>query len=222
MRIIVRNEKPSLLEEMQLSSYGISHVLLVNSYEAFYVDLVKKYKELQASVATSLYSYYNPATVEYSDKAISLSLLSHGNIFDLTSNTFKRGGLHVLRDAVQEVLSNLDEYTCVIVKGRRFSGKTSLLCDITRKVPQRDCFYFPSNLLPDEDLIVKLFNETRNGLFLFDSNTLSPDVYGYILGNEPLLLHHNHRIVMCVNSSDNYTQTKIKTCIVELNRDFHR
>ena len=130
MRIIVRNEKPSLLEEMQLSSYGISHVLLVNSYEAFYVDLVKKYKELQASVATSLYSYYNPATVEYSDKAISLSLLSHGNIFDLTSNTFKRGGLHVLRDAVQEVLSNLDEYTCVIVKGRRFSGKTSLLCDI--------------------------------------------------------------------------------------------
>lgn len=83
----------------------------------------EKYKELQASVATSLYSYYNPATVEYSDKAISLSLLSHGNIFDLTSNTFKRGGLHVLRDAVQEVLSNLDEYTCVIVKGRRFSGK---------------------------------------------------------------------------------------------------
>lgn len=222
MRIIVRNEKPSLLEEMQLSSYGISHVLLVNSYEAFYVDLVKKYKELQASVATSLYSYYNPATVEYSDKAISLSLLSHGNIFDLTSNTFKRGGLHVLRDAVQEDLSNLDEYTCVIVKGRRFSGKTSLLCDITRKVPQRDCFYFPSDLLPDEDLIVKLFNETRNGLFLFDSNTLSPDVYGYILGNEPLLLHHNHRIVMCVNSSDNYTQTKIKTCIVELNSVFHR
>ena len=95
MRIIVRNEKPSLLEEMQLSSYGISHVLLVNSYEAFYVDLVKKYKELQASVATSLYSYYNPATVEYSDKPYhsrfflmgisSILLPIHSNEADFTS-----------------------------------------------------------------------------------------------------------------------------------------
>lgn len=220
IRIIVRTERLSNLEMLRLAPYHISHVLLVDSYEKFYTDLVQKYQELQCSRTTNLYSFYKPSTLQINDKAESLSLLSHGNIFDPQHNTFKHGKLHVLRSAVQEVVLNLEEYVCIIIKGRRFSGKTAVLCDISRRSSSRDVFYFPSNILPDEELISKLLMETQNGLFLFDSNSISPDVYGYLMSAEPLLLEKNHRIIMCINSSDNYAQRKLKTYTVELSNYF--
>ena len=220
IRIIVRTEPLSKLEMLRLAPYHISHVLLVDSYEKFYIDLVEKYQELQCSRATNLYSFYNPLTLKIENKVESLSLLSHGNIFDTQNNTFKRGKLHVLRSAVQEAVSNLEEYGCIIIKGRRFSGKTAVLCDISRRNSNRDVFYFPSDTLPDEELISKLFTETQNGLFLFDSNSISPDVYGYLMSSEPLLCEKNHRIVMCINSSDNYAQRRLKTYTIELSNYF--
>lgn len=223
-RIILRTSVPSVSEERNLRNHGISDVLLVTRYEDFYPQLVETYLALQKE-RNIKYSFYNPQIKTIDEKNKSLQLLASGEIFDLTTNSFQRGNLQILRSVVSQIVSFSKSNCCIILKGRRFSGKTAVLCDVCKKVRDRDKFYFPQTTTPDEEIIQDLFENTRNSLFLFDSNTVSSDVYHYILRSEELLLKQNHTIIIAINSSDNYLATrfkKIKTHLLEISSIFSR
>ena len=208
MRIVVRTEKPSVTEKGNLMRHGISHVLLVDNYVRFYTEFLNKYKELKEQ-QSQIYRFYNPAIRQVDDKQEALELLSHGTAFNTERNSFDWSKLYVTRDITVQVIQELESYDCMVIEGRRFSGKTAVLCEICKKTPQYGHYYFPSKFVPDEQVVTNLITNTKQGLFLFDSNSISHEVYHYIIDSSDLIKQNGHKIIIAINSSDNNILSKM-------------
>lgn len=221
-RIVLRAKAPSVIEQQNLKKHGINEIIIVDNFERFYPDFINQYKKLQEKSRYSIFEYLNPIVIPTQDKIESLKLLAGSNIFDTTQNQFTKGAFHVLRDAVNQVAENLKCNVCVILKGRRFSGKTYVLCSLTERFRTRDVFYFPSTTFADEEVVDRLLASSKNSLFLFDSNSITPDVYGVLIKSNALLEERNNKLVIAINSSDNYMPTQLKCAVVELSNQFHK
>ena len=220
-RIVLRTEAPSIIEQQNLKKHGVNEIILVDNFEQFYPDFLSQYKKLQEESRGTIYEYFNPTVVSTQDKAESLELLAGSSIFDGPQNRFTKGAFHILRDAVNQVAEDLKSNVCVLLKGRRFSGKTYVLCSLTERFKTRDIFYFPSDTFADEEIVERLLSSSKNCLFLFDSNSITPDVYGLLLKSGALLEEKNNKLVIAINSSDNYMPTQLKCSLVELSNQFH-
>lgn len=220
-RIVLRTKIPEIMEQQNLKKHGINEIILVDDYEQFYSDFLVRYKELQEKSRDTIYEYINPAVIATQDKNESLKLLAGSAIFDGTENQFTKGAFHILRDAVNQIARDLKSNTCVLLKGRRFSGKTYVLCSLTERFKTKDVFYFPSATFADEEIVERLLNNCKNSLFLFDSNSITPDVYGLLLKSGALLEEKKNKLVVAINSSDNYMPTQLKCSFIELSNQFH-
>ena len=69
--------------------------------------------------------------------------------------------------------------------------------------------YFPSKFVPDEQVVTNLITNTKQGLFLFDSNSISHEVYHYIIDSSDLIKQNGHKIIIAINSSDNNILSKM-------------
>ena len=114
-----------------------------------------------------------------------------------------KGAFHVLRSAVDAIVKDLEKNSYVLLKGRRFSGKTYCLCSIAEYYKTKDIYFFPSISYVDEDVIQKIFDTVQNSLFLFDSNSISPSVYGLIVDYSSSLKENNNLMVIAANTNDN-------------------
>ena len=220
-RIVLRRTEPTILEQRNLKNHGINQILLVDSYERFYDDFVAKYKEIQEETRKTIYEHLNPAIYSVENKAESLKLLAGENIFDFANNRFLKGSFHILREAVNQVAKEITDKQCVLLKGRRFSGKTYVLCSLAERFKTKDIFYFPSTSFVDEEIVEGLLLGNKNCLFLFDSNSITPDVYGTLIKLGSDLQQNNNTLIIAVNSSDNYMSTQMNTAVVEINNRFN-
>lgn len=219
-RIVLRTEIPSNIEQDKLKKHGVNAILLVDNFEQFYPDFLSQYKKLQEESRSTIYEHFNPTVILTQNKTQSLNLLAGSSIFDSNKNQFTKGAFHILRNAVNQVAEKLKGNICVLLKGRRFSGKTYILCNLTERFKTRDIFYFPSATFVDEEIVDRLLSRSKNGLFLFDSNSITPDVYGLLLKSGTLLKEKNNKLVIAINSSDNYMPTQLKCSLVELSNQF--
>lgn len=107
-----------------------------------------------------------------------------------------------------------------------------------QKTPQYGHYYFPSKFVPDEQVVTNLITNTKQGLFLFDSNSISHEVYHYIIDSSDLIKQNGHKIIIAINSGDNNILSKMlskpfslryqfssielrQTRIRQMNLDFH-
>lgn len=221
LRVVLREEEPSAIEQQKLKQHGINKIILVKDYEQFYSSFLSEYKRQQGLSHVLFYEHINPTVTMTQEYDASLSLLAGTNIFDNTKNQFTKSIFHILRYAVNSIAEGLKNNTCILLKGRRFSGKTYVLCSLAERYKTKTIFYFPSNTFIDEDVIESLLKNYQDGLFLFDSNSITPDVYGFLLHSSDLLEEKKHKIVIALNSKDNYMPTKITCEIVELKSQFN-
>lgn len=219
-RIVLRKSEPSLKEQQKLRQHGINEIVLIEDYERFYEDLLQVYSEQLSVSRESLYSYFNPAIISYTDKKTSLSLLSGNDVFDYQNNRFMKGAFHVLRSPVDAIVKDLEKNSYVLLKGRRFSGKTYCLCSIAEYYKTKDIYFFPSTSYVDEDVIQKIFDTVQNSLFLFDSNSISPSVYGLIVDYSSSLKENNNLMVIAANTNDNYLLSKLSCNVIDLFNTF--
>ncbi|MEY8356775.1 SIR2 family protein [Lachnospiraceae bacterium 54-53] len=221
-KYILRKDTPNLIEQQKLKMHGINSIIIVNDYEQFYGDFVRKYRESEEQVRQELFEFINPTVKEYTDKSNSLKLISGANIFLTNNNRFEKGALHVLRDIERDIINNLPNNNCIILKGRRFSGKTFILCSLIQRFKNMDVFYFPSSIFMDEEVIEKLILESNNSLFLFDSNSITQDVYGLIIKYTEYIKEHNIKMVFAVNSNDNFLLGKFNGRLIEVKSSFRK
>ena len=219
-RIVLRSSEPSLKEQQKLKKHGINEIIIVESYERFYQDFLIAYSELASSNRNHLYAHINPTIRLFNDRDNSLRLLAGNNIFNSESNEFQKGALHILRNAIKSVRIELDAQSYVLLKGRRFSGKTYCLCSLAEYYRTKDVFYFPSASYADEDVIQNMFNSAHNSLFLFDSNSVTPDVYALIIKYASALKKRNNYMVVAANTNDNYLLSELQCNVVELYSTF--
>lgn len=101
-------------------------------------------------------------------------------------------------------------------EGRRFSGKTFLLCSLLERQKKYTTYFFPSISQVDEELIFNLFTKCKKSLFVFDSNSLSSSAYKFVANSQQLLEERENKIVVSVNSNDNYILDSMSADMVEI------
>ena len=215
-RIAVRSSEPSLFEQQKLKKHGINQLVIVNDYASFYRDFIQEYEKQSAEARSAIYEHINPCISNTKDKSISLQLLSGKDIFVPDNNEFIHGAFHIARTAVSEIIQELSDHSYVLLKGRRFSGKTYVLCSVAEYYRTKDVFYFPSTSFVDEDILQAIFDSQSDSLFLFDSNSVSPDEYALLLRYAPKLKKRNNLMVIAANTSDNHLISLLKCNVVEL------
>ncbi|WP_159886065.1 SIR2 family protein [Paenibacillus puerhi] len=216
LRIYVTSKEPTFLEASNLEEYGINQVLIVSDYELFYREFIKETKSLQMEAEATIYSYTNPKVIDKSEREEAIELISGTNIFKNKINAFYKGGLHVHRSIIKNLENKIDQNECVVVRGRRFSGKTYLLCSLLERQKKYTTYFFPSTSQVDEELIFNLFTKCQRSLFVFDSNSLSSSAYKFVANSQHLLEDRENKIVISVNSNDNYILDSMSAEMVEI------
>lgn len=220
-RIVLRNKIPTSQEQRNLKKHGINEIILVDNFEDFYADFLIAYQKSQTESKEKIYKHINPEIVIKTGKKESLELIANANIFNAADNIFYKGALHVFRNVLHDIQHELNKSSVVLLKGRRFSGKTYVLCSLAEYYKKKDVFYFPSESFADEEVIELVLSTQKNSLFLFDSNSISPDVYGLIIKLSITLKENNNYLVIAINSNDNYLLTKLDCNVVELKNSFY-
>lgn len=220
-RIVLRRNIPSPKEQLELKRHGINQIILVNGvYDAFYSDFINEYMEIVSKKQTEIYKFINPTIKTVTDKEESIKFISGINIFDEKNNTFSKSSLHVRRNIVNSIVEELEKNSCVLLKGRRFSGKTFVLCSLIEHFKSKDVLFFPSTCFSDEEIIERVFLCQKNCVFIFDSNSLTPDIYGLILKYSGDLRANNNFMIITTNSSDNNIVSRLKCNTIQLYNDF--
>ncbi len=206
LRCIIRTKQLEPEEELDLEEYGINAVIVVNDYELFYREFVSEYENLVAQDTGAQYQFTNPQTItiEPSNKDLNIKYLSGENIFDAANNVFCKSSLQVMRECISTIETNLSNNGSVIIRGRRFSGKTFVLSILAERYQKYTVLFFPSEFMIDEDVLHSILENSKDTLFLFDSNSLSDHAYQLVAHSEELLKSKNNKLVVATNTSDLY------------------
>lgn len=135
-RIIVRDYLIDDIEARLLRRYGIDIVIQIQSYPEFYKELIEKVKQMSEMDSSSPWPYTNPDFILDRAKAEALNYLGCGKVFYEDKNSFHFTQLHIVRTITPKTTMELKENDSLIVMGRRFSGKTSLIAKICATMTQ--------------------------------------------------------------------------------------
>lgn len=221
LKVLLRSEPPTFHEEIRLTAdYGINTIILVEDYSYFYQELIKEVRRVVAEDNLVNYKFKNPQVVAKDSKEDTINLLSGNPIFDELNNRFYKGGMHVLRNCVEEIENRLKDNNCVIVKGRRFSGKTFVMLSLCERQKKNSIYFFPSTTYVDEQLVYLLLNNEHDAWFVFDSNSISNGCYKLLANSYELLQKKFNRLVITVNSNDNFIMESLQATFVEIPSTF--
>lgn len=218
IRAVIRKQRLEFMDEVQLEEYGINTVFLVDDYRLFYEEVVNAYNEFRIASKIEEYRYRSPKVQRLSEKDLNSNLLifSNGGLFNTDNNEFIRHNMMVTRNIIKEIESYLNYTNSIVVQGRRFCGKTSIICDIVEKLKKYDIYYFPSTDTQDEDTVRRLIEEKKGIVLIFDSNSIDHYAYQYLSVSEKRLKENNNRVLIFVNSSDNYLTDRLSAHYIRI------
>ena len=220
MRMFVRSEDLSATERRRLNSkFGINTFIKVSDYNLFYREVVKEYDKIKSD---DKYQFQAPKIVACNNRKDNQKYFLAYNIFDNEGNRFMKTDLHILRDCVADIENKLRQSHCVVLQGRRFSGKTFVLLSLIERYSSFNIFYFPSNISQGEGMISKLINESKNSIFLFDSNSLRSHAYKQVANSQEQIVENGNKVVMALNFNDSYFVEGISAAIVRVPNSFSR
>jgi len=218
IRIVLKTKKPTALEEDDLEDYGINHIILVDDFDLFYLDLINEFSTKDIQNKVNAYPFTNPQLEIVDDN--NFKYFSGFRCFDESKNKFYTSRIFIERDYVNAIRISLENHYVVFLEGRRFSGKTSVLRSLCATEKKRTVFFFPSTSLENYDVIYNILSKNQNVLLLFDSNSLSHKTYHMLQDSFPLLVSNNNCIVITLNQSDAYLSEIIDSAYINIDSRF--
>ena len=196
--IYLKKGPPSVTEKLNLKNYGIGQVVYFDDYETIYtwlrdilhgIEIEERIEELEF-------------LTEPTDKnGIIRYIASGGPVLhrgDKNQLAVRTPGFISTRLTVQKIRSTLVNEDFVVLRGKRFSGKTTALIQLYRDLNHYSGYFFASqdNYYPG---IRNIMAGVDNSLFIFDSNFLDGESLKEILNTT---LAKGSKIVLCCNNSD--------------------
>jgi len=217
LRCVVRTKKLTVEDEMDLEDYGINTVILADDYELFYRDFKKEYEKLKSKDTSSLYRFINPKHKDVSnDKKLTINYFSGQNIFSEDDNIFYKSGMQIIRTCTEEIEEQLKTKNSVVIRGRRFSGKSFILSSLIERYAKYSVLFFPSSSSIDEDVLQIMFKNYKDAFFFFDSNSLNEYAYHFIANSEELLSENSNKLLVAINSNDSYLFDSLKAEMIHI------
>jgi SIR2-like protein len=205
LSIFVTRQKPNKFEEAKLLSHGVNTILLVDNYTAFYESVTLWGKQAQKRT-TSLISAYIVGTDKHelsADRATNLSFLLKDPRLAQSGNYSAIPHYLIKRDLQDKILHVGERAPISLIRGRRFSGKTLLLRSLSLSARARKVYFWESNSEISNEELDELIS-VKNGLFIFDTNVLTPISANYLAGQFDKLKSNNSSAVVAVNRTEPY------------------
>ncbi|PKN73922.1 MAG: hypothetical protein CVU52_06950 [Deltaproteobacteria bacterium HGW-Deltaproteobacteria-10] len=202
-RIFVADTKPDDLAEVDLETYNIDTVLLVDDYLTFYnimtniasEALTERCDQLKVFEASNLYDLPK-------DKNTNLNyLLKVESVFDSHPIHGVIPYYYSNRFVASAVMKSCTTNPITIIQGRRFTGKSLLLSKISKEIKSKQAYIFPSNMtvMPS---ILEFCLTKQNSLFIFDTNVLNYECASFLRKNVDKLNDLSSNILIACNPAE--------------------
>ncbi|MFN8472274.1 MAG: SIR2 family protein [Anaerolineae bacterium] len=174
--IYVTAEKPNNFEMAKLASHGINAVLLAPDYDVFYQTVARWGMNAEPQVGSLIAPHLSSPNLRRlnGNRQTNLSFLLRDPYGMQPGITTSIPDYYVRRDNEDEILRVSRGKRIVLIRGRRYSGRTLLLRSIASSAISRKVYLFESNTTISTEALGEL-SSVRNGLFIFDTNVLSPE-----------------------------------------------
>ncbi|HBN9629985.1 TPA: SIR2 family protein [Pseudomonas aeruginosa] len=195
--IFLKKGEPDLEDEMALESYGIKRVIYFDTYEQIYewlngtlgaceiepriqdIELVQEPTD-RASIIEYI-AQGGPIVVHEKDRKIAR----------IPSTINKRA---IIPENRQSIARN--KFT--IIRGRRFSGKTTLLTEILAELNEFHCYFFASTEVYSQQ-VRDTISSSNGSFFIFDSNFLNLEAFKEVIKSSE---KNQSRLIFCFDNSD--------------------
>lgn len=211
-KFYVTTSKPSTETLIDLESYGITTVILLDSYDTFYDTFLEIKEDLKFIVNNELDKFKNIhlSFCKRKDEQNKDYILYNKNPFDKKSDRIVLPSYFISRNLSSTIIDNISTHIFQFICGKRVSGKSYLLLDLYRKVADRDKYYFDSRERLSKANIDTLI-QTNNTIFFIDTNVLSEDNLAYILKlNVEKLAKQKINFIICVNTASKGTVLELR------------
>lgn len=211
-RYYVTISKPDAFKEIDLATYGITDIILIDDYRSFYNKFYDIYCESEKIVDDELAAFLNPAldfinsTFETNKDFFYLGKL----LYNAKTKQLSIPNYFIDRTVITEsLLPEMKHYNIQFLCGGRISGKSYALASIVKNIRDQDVYYFDSRYSLTQDSIDNLMSK-KNTVICFDTSSISKDQIFYLKDNITTLEQNNINIIICINRSDKDVISSIK------------
>jgi len=171
--IFIKKGKATIEEEITLGAYGISRVIYFDDYDEIYKWIHSTLKGVKREPVTrEIFFDESPLTRDEAKLLIS----NGGPLYKLAGQRriARASSTFAPRELIEEFGRKIRRVECVLLTGRRFSGKTLFLFQAILSLQEYSTKFFASSD-PYNPTIKTQLESLDNHLFVFDSNHLDPE-----------------------------------------------
>ena len=187
----------------RLTEHGINTVLQVTDYESFY-ETVAGWGSIQADEQLdSITKQFEVSGVIRrlgADRQQNLAFLLRDPKSAVNGHK-SLPAYYVRRDIEENMVKLLGETPLVLVRGRRFSGRTLLLKSIAASAITKNVFFVDSNSSISVETLEHMLEKT-NSLFLFDTNSLTSETAFLLTRRAKDMLRHGSGAVVAASRTE--------------------
>lgn len=195
--IYIKKGAATLEERIILSDYGINRVIYFDNYDQIYEWIFNTLRgERRLSMIREI--TFNEDVLERNEATLLLS--NGGPIYTMAGQKriARASSTFATRTAIDKARMKIRSNECLLISGRRFSGKTLFLFQIMLSLQEYSAKFFSSS--DSYNPIIKRQIETlENHLFVFDANYLDSEALDEVLGAKML---PSSRIILCASLGD--------------------
>lgn len=212
-RYVCVTQKPSILQEINLKRYGITHCVVFDSFDSIYEELHALGLESQKICNDELEKYkhfsFKKCLDNYEDNK---HYLLYGKSLLDKHHEVTYPYFFVSRTHTDKIIKNIPQYALQFVLGMRCSGKTYTLFDIISRIKDRDTYLFQTKDSLTEKAFYQMLGK-NNSVILFDSSSLSVSQIDYLIKNIDGLQKKNIKIIIAINKSERDILGLLSLCI---------
>jgi hypothetical protein len=210
-------------DKKRLEKYGVNTLIMIDDYDSFYTSLVEVLDRKNSLQNASEYRFKNPKITMLKSKEAILENISFGKSpFDIKRGLFRIPSSTTERTILNEVIRCIEDGNRFIsIKGRRFSGKTTLLQLIIERIPRLEKIFFPSEYWADSNTVKNLINQSTDTALIFDSNSITSEIYNVILSGIDAISDNNNVVIIASNTNEDFLISQLKAQSFVLNQYFN-
>jgi hypothetical protein len=195
--IYIKKGPTSVSEKLQLQDYGIERVIYFDEYDQIYSWLTKTLSELTREPPIRNLSFDSSVTTR--ETAIKL-IADGGPVYKIIKNDRVAicPPFFVNRNVVNSICTSLRNTDCILVTGRRFSGKTTLLFQTILALKEFGSTFWGSTDTYSPE-VKKTVESLENHLFIFDSNCLDSEALKDLLRAR---IKETSKLILCASSGE--------------------